>query len=180
MKKVILSLLTVFTLVSANAADKLTLTNGMKFQGDVVKVKGCSVIFKSEAGRVEVPAKDIYSVEFENPNDKEFLKYVELLESEGTGDKCINGQMDAENYHGKKGGHFALGVLFGPFAVIGTAIGANPTPYNGRNTVSLSPNKDQFNDPEYLLCYKKQAKASLIGMECAGWATWILFVLISA
>jgi hypothetical protein len=177
MKKLILSILTVVTVISAQAFDKLTLTNGMQFQGDVVKVKGCSVVFKTEAGKVEVPAKDIYSVEFENPNDEQFVEYIAILDSEGSGDKCMNGQMDADKYHGKKGGHFVLGLLFGPFAVIGTAIGANPTPYNAKNTVALSQNKDQFSDPEYLMCYKKEAKKSLVGMECAGWAVWILFIL---
>lgn len=180
MKKVIFTLLTVITVISAQAFDRLTLTNGMQFQGDVVKVKGCSVVFKTEAGKVEVPAKDIYSVEFENPNDEQFVEYIAILDSEGSGDKCMNGQMDADKYHGKKGGHFVLGLLFGPFAVIGTAIGANPSPYNAKNTVALSQNKDQFNDPEYLMCYKKEAKKGLIGMECAGWAAWILFILASA
>lgn len=180
MKKIIFTLLTALTVISVQAFDKLTLTNGMQFQGDVIKVKGCSVVFKTEAGKVEVPAKDIYSVEFENPNDEQFVDYIAILDSEGTANKCMNGQMDAENYHGKKGGHFVLGLLFGPFAVIGTAIGSNPSPYNSKNTIVLSQNKDQFNDPEYLMCYKKAAKRSLIGMECAGWAAWILFILASA
>jgi len=172
MKKLILSLLTVVTVISAQAFDKLTLTNGMQFQGDVVKVKACSVMFKTEVGKVEVPAKDIYSVEFENPNDEQFVEYLAVLDSADSTDKCMNGQMDAQRYHGKKGGHFVLGFLFGPLAVIGTAIVANPTPYNAENnnTVGLSQNKDQFTDPEYLMCYKKEAKKRLIGRECAGWA----------
>jgi hypothetical protein len=180
MKKIIFTLLTALTVISVQAFDKLTLTNGMQFQGDIVKVKGCSVVFKTEAGKVEVPAKDIYSVEFENPNDEQFVEYIAILDSEGKGDKCMNGQLDGERYHGKKGGHFVLGMLFGPFAVIGTAIGSNPTPYNSKNTIVLSQNKDQFNDPEYLMCYKKSAKKSLIGMELAGWAAWLLLIVAAS
>lgn len=179
MKKLILSLLTVVTVISAQAFDKLTLTNGMQFQGDVVKVKACSVMFKTEAGKVEVPAKDIYSVEFENPNDEQFIEYIAILNSADSADKCMNGQMDAQRYHGKKGMHFVLGFLFGPLAVIGTAIGANPTPYNAKNQVALSqsPNKDQFTDPEYLMCYKKEAKKRLIVVECAGFGGRVIFTL---
>ena len=180
MKKWILSTLTVLTVISAQAFDKLTLTNGMQFQGDVVKVKGCSVVFKTEAGKVEVPAKDIYAVEFENPNDEQFVEYIAILDSEGSSDKCMNGQMDANRFHGKKGGHFVLGLLFGPLAVIGTAIGSNPNPYNSKNTVFLSQNKDQFNDPEYLMCYKREAKKSLMAFEWAGWATWLLLIFASS
>ena len=181
MKKLILSLLTVVTVISAQAFDKLTLTNGMQFQGDVVKVKACSVMFKTEAGKVEVPAKDIYSVEFENPNDEQFVEYLAVLDSASSADNCANGKMDAKKYHGKKGEHFVLGFLFGPLAVIGTVIGANPTPYNAENnnTVGLSQNKDQFNDAEYLMCYKREAKKTLIGREFAGFSVQLAGVLVA-
>ena len=71
-----------------------------------------------------------------------------------------------------KGEHFFLGLAFGPLAVIGTAILAKPSPHNVdyKNKVGISQNKDQFSDPEYLMCYKKEAKKRLIGRECAGWA----------
>ena len=89
----------------------------------------------------------------------------------------MKGKLDAENYHGKKGGHFILGMAFGPFAMIGTAL-SNPTPEKGKRTYMMSENKANFNDLEYLSCYKKQAKRQLITMEGLGWATWILIVLL--
>ena len=94
--------------------------------------------------------------------------------------KCLNGQMDAENFHGKKGGHFALGFLFGPFAMIGTAL-ANPTPYNSSNMIMMVDDRDdpKFSDPVYLDCYKKKAKTSLIGVEGLGWLSWILILLVA-
>jgi hypothetical protein len=91
--------------------------------------------------------------------------------------KCLKGQLDAENYHGKKGTHFALGVLFGPFAMIGTAV-SEPTPQRGKRTLIMSKNKDQFNDPIYLSCYKKKAKGQLIGMEALGWGAWLLLLIL--
>jgi hypothetical protein len=92
-------------------------------------------------------------------------------------DKCLSARLDAENFHGKKGGHFALGFFFGPFAMIGTAL-ANPTPYKGKNTYMMSKNKDLFNDPEYLSCYKSKAKSQLLLTEGIGWAAWIVILLL--
>ena len=93
----------------------------------------------------------------------------------------MNGQMDAQRYHGKKAGHLVLGLLFGPWAIIGTAIVANPTPYNAENnnTVGLSQNKDQFNDALYLMCYKREAKKTLIGREFAGFSVQLAGVLVA-
>jgi hypothetical protein len=44
----------------------------------------------------------------------------------------------------------------------------------------LSKNKDKFNDPEYLSCYKHKAKGQLIRMEALGWGAWLLFVVIAS
>jgi len=85
--------------------------------------------------------------------------------------------LDAENFHGKKGGHFVLGVLFGPFAMIGTAL-ANPKPKKGKDTYMFSENKELFDDPMYLSCYRKKAKGQLIGMEALGWGSWLLLLLV--
>jgi hypothetical protein len=92
-------------------------------------------------------------------------------------DKCLNGKLDAEHYHGKRGGHFVLGVLFGPFAMIGTLV-SSPTPERGKQTYLMSKNKDRISDPLYLSCYKKKAKGQLIGMEGLGWAAWVLLTLM--
>jgi hypothetical protein len=155
--------------------DVLTLTNEMSFEGKVKKIKDCEVIFKSEGKRYKVPASEIHSLEFEDTDNKVYTKYLEMVDD--APNKCLNGRLDAENYHGKKGGHFALGVLFGPFAMIGTAL-ANPTPDKGKDTYMLSKNEEQFDDPEYLSCYKKKAKGSLIGMEALGWGAWVLLLLV--
>lgn len=92
--------------------------------------------------------------------------------------KCYCGNTDAAKYHGKKGGHFVLGALFGPFAMIGTAF-ANPIPRKGRHSY-LSKYQELFNDPAYKKCYKKKAKSDLIGMEAAGWGAWIAFVFLTS
>jgi len=174
MKKTILTLTAIVFAISTFANDILTLNNEMVFEGKVQRIKDCAIVFKSEGKKYIVPASEIYSIEFENPEDKVYTNYLEMQADEEN--KCFNARLDAENYHGKKGGHFALGVLFGPFAMIGTAL-ANPTPEKGKQTYMMSKNKDQFSDLEYLSCYKKKAKGQLIGMEALGWGAWVLLVL---
>jgi hypothetical protein len=156
------------------AGDILTLNNQMVFDGKITKIKNCAIVFKSKGTKYIVPASEISSIIFENINDKIYTDYLKMASNDPN--KCLNGSTDAESYHGKKGGHFVLGVLFGPFAMIGTAL-SNPTPERGKQTMMLSKNKDQFSDPEYLSCYKRKAKGQLIGMEGLGWAAWILLLI---
>lgn len=174
MKKLLFALTIMLFSVSSFAEDVLTLNNEMVFEGKVVKIKNCVIVFKAEGKKYIVPASEIFSIKFGNIGDKVYTKYVEMADDNPN--KCLNGRLDAANLHGKKGGHFVLGVLFGPFAIIGTAL-SNPTPERGKRTYMLSKNKDDFNDPVYLNCYRKKAKGQLIGMEALGWAAWILFAL---
>jgi hypothetical protein len=163
------------TVLSASAGDILTLTNAMVFEGKVKKIKGCEVVFEVEGDKYIIPVRDIFSLQFEDTEDKVYTDYLEVAQDDFS--VCLNGQMDAQLYHGKEVGHFALGFLFGPFAMIGTAL-ASPTPFNGRKTLALSQNKEQFTDTFYLSCYRKQAKRQLITSEALGWGAWILVALI--
>lgn len=146
----------------------------MVFSGKVKSVKNCAITFKAEGVKYIIPASDIFSIEFENKEDKVYINYVKSSQEDV--EKCLKGRLDAENFHGKKGGHFVLGVLFGPFAMIGTAL-SSTSPDRGKQTYMLSENKELFSDLEYLSCYKKKAKGQLILMEGLGWATWILFAI---
>lgn len=175
MKKTIFTFFAIIFAYVSFAGDILTLNNQMIFEGKVIKIKDCTVVFKAEGNKYIIPAADIYSLEFESIEDPVYKAYIEVTDL--TESKCLKGQLDAENYHGKKGGHYVLGLLFGPFAMIGTAL-SNPTPDKGKRTYMISQNKDIFNDLEYLSCYKKKAKGQLIGMEALGWGTWILFILV--
>ena len=175
MKKIVLTVVVALFAIASFAGDVLTLTNEMVFEGQVTRIKDCSVLFKADGKKYIVPATEIYTIQFENPENKVYTDYMKM--AEGDPNKCMNGRVDADNYHGKKGGHFVLGVLFGPFAMIGTAL-SNPTPERGRNTLMMSKNKDQFSDPEYLSCYRSKAKGQLVGMEALGWGAWILLLLV--
>ena len=96
--------------------------------------------------------------------------------SENNPDACLAGRTDAENHHGKAGLHVFLGVLFGPFAVLGAAVG-QPKPQNGKNTLSMSKNQDSFNDPNYLSCYTKKARGQNVTNTLIGWGAWLLLII---
>lgn len=158
------------------ASDIITLTNDSTFIGKVKRIKKCTVVFEVDNEKYDIPASDIYSIQFGDTTDAVYRKHLELLQDDPNA--CLNGINDAINFHGKKGGHVLLGFLFGPFAMIGTAL-ANPSPYKGQETPYASKNSALFTDPAYLKCYKKKAKGQLIGMEALGWGIWIVIVLAS-
>uniref|UniRef100_UPI0032178EC2 hypothetical protein n=1 Tax=uncultured Draconibacterium sp. TaxID=1573823 RepID=UPI0032178EC2 len=170
-KQLLIVVLVLFSFMS-KAADVITLNNQMAFEGKVKKIKDCTVKFKMGSDIYEIPSDDIFSVQFENPNDKVLLAYQKISDSE----KCLKGRSDADIYHGKAGLHIALGVLFGPFAVIGAAAG-NPTPEKGKDTYIMTKNREMFSDPAYLTCYKKKAKGQNVGNTALGWAAWVLLLL---
>jgi hypothetical protein len=153
--------------------DIVTLNDQKSFDGKVKSIKNCVVKFKVNGETYFIPAYDIFSIEFENPNDKVLKAYLSLDDP----DKCLKGQQDADLYHGKAGAHVAYGVLFGPFALIGAAV-ASPTPQTGSKTLMMSKNKDLFSDTTYLVCYKKKAIGKNVGNAALGWAAWVLFVLM--
>ena len=175
-KTIYLLLFALMISFSSIAGDILTLNNSMVFEGKISKIKDCMVIFKTDGKKHIIPTSEIFSLQFEDTSSKIYRNYNKISENT-LESKCLKGRLDAENYHGKKGGHVALGFLFGPFAMIGTAL-ANPTPYKGSKTLMASKNKEDFDDPEYLSCYKKKAKGQLLGMEGIGLGAWLLLVLL--
>ena len=159
---------------ASNIPATVVLNNGMKFEGVIKKINNCACVFKSEGKKYPIPVSDIKNIDTYNAENKKMIN--NFLSSQ---DKCLAGQIDAQ-YHGKRGGHFVLGLTTGLLGVIMVAIVANPKPYNGAKTLSMSENKDDFNDPTYLSCYKKKAKGKLIGSTSLGWVAWIGLVIYAA
>lgn len=157
------------------AGDILTLTNALVFDGKVTKIKHCQVSFMVQGTKYNIPAADVHSIVFEDKSDKVYTRYLKQLEVDPG--RCVNGRLDAGSYHGKKSSHIAMGFLFGPFAMLGTAL-ANPTPEKGKLTGKMSEHTDLFNDPDYLECYQKKAKGKLIGAEAIGFGISALMILL--
>lgn len=176
MKKLIIFLFVVIS-VAVSAEDVLGLKNQMAFKGCIVGIEDSTIIFNAENEDYYVPFSDISFLLMEDSTKEIYSALQHLDVSDTNVNICQLAQVDADMYHGKKFGHFCLGVLFGPFSIIGTAL-SSPTPFKGSETPFLSQNSQYFSDPVYLSCYKKKAKGQLIGAEAIGWATWILLVLL--
>jgi hypothetical protein len=178
-RRIVQNIILVFLLVMATdtslAEDILVLNNAQTFEGKIIKIKNCLISFNAYGNLYRIPASDIYSIEFKDKSDKVYTRYLKQLEVDPG--KCVNGRLDAANYHGKKSGHIAMGFLFGPFAMLGTAL-SHPTPEKGKLTQRMSENSELFNDPEYLECYQKKAKGKLIGAEAIGFGILALMILL--
>jgi hypothetical protein len=85
------------------ASDVITLSNQMKFEGKVMKIKNCMLLFRAVDGnKYRIPAQEIYSVQFEDPANAVLTEY---LMDAGDPDNCLKATRDVEMYHGKKGAH---------------------------------------------------------------------------
>ena len=98
--KNLLVLIALFFSVNSFAKDIITLQNLQKFEGKVVKLKDCSVVFKIEGSRFEIPSNNILSIEFEDSQNKLYKTYLNRIIADEN--LCFQGQMDAQNFHGKK------------------------------------------------------------------------------
>lgn len=166
---------TVSTLANEfEGSDVVILNNQKVFTGEIIRVKGCEVVFKFNEEKFTIPMADIKALDFADVKSREYKRFNAF---QSDPESCAKGVNDATAYHGKGGLHFALGALFGPFTVIGAAI-SNPTPASGANTAALSSNKDLFNDAEYLTCYTKKARGKNVGNSAAGWGAWVLLILL--
>lgn len=173
--RTVLVLIMGFLFNPIEAEDILILNNTKQFEGKVSRIKNCMVTFKVEGEKYYIPASDVYSIEFGNKQDKVYTNYLKQLVVDPG--KCVSGRLDAVNYHGKKSSHIALGFLFGPFAMLGTAL-SNPTPQRGKLTTRMSENSEMFSDPDYLECYKQKVKGRLIGAEAIGLGIAALMILM--
>ncbi len=67
-----------------------------------------------------IPTSAIYSIAMENGTNLFYSSNLNTSEKDSL--NCLCGEMDAKKYHGKKRIHVALGIVLGPYAMIGTAI----------------------------------------------------------
>ena len=172
---VLFALIAISASAMAHGNDVMVLTNNLTFRGDVIRIKDCQVVFRAEhGGRYNIPASDIAILTFGDPSDKVYTDYLTLTAAEENA--CMKGSADGKAFHGKAGLHVALGVLFGPIAMIGAAV-SRPDPMNGARTTEMSKNSALFTDPQYLECYRKAAKGKNVGATAAGWGIWIILLL---
>ena len=167
----------ILLLYNSHAKDIITLNNGMSFQGKIKEIKHCLVKYKIDNDPYFIPTDSIYSIHFESNEHKIRQKY--LYEFASTNESCLKGKLDASSFHGKEGGHWILGFLFGPVSMLGTLM-ATPIPEKGKTTYLKSDNSELFNDPIYISCYKRRARGHLLKWEALGWGSWLLLYFATA
>jgi len=161
--------------ITNSSKDVLTLVNkfdgtpGKSFEGIIKKIKGCEVVFEAEGEKYFVPASEIYSISFADSTSPILTRYLKMP----VDDNCMKGAMDAQMYHSSSGS-FWWGMLFGPFAIIGAALG-NPTP---GDAAYMSSNRELFSDPVYLYCYSQAARKKNVQTAALGWGTWVLILAV--
>jgi len=176
MKKIIPLFLLLAVSFQGLATDMLQLNNGMLFSGEVKQVRKCEVKFKTSLGESYwIPAQEIQSIGFGDLTSRMYLKFLSLTDDS---ENCLAGRLDGAELHGKKGAHFALGFFFGAIPIIFTAV-MDIKPERGKRTPTESQNQDLFDDPEYLECYNKEAKKSLIIAEAIGLGVGAVFSLVA-
>lgn len=174
MRVVIVAIALFFTsLLYAN--DEVQLLNCEIYYGKVLKIDQCKVHFKTDCQTLIIDADSIEFLKFECPENEIYQNYINDLTIK---EKCLRGHNDAKNLHNQGLAHFFIGVLFGPLAIVGSIV-STPTPNKSKNTMLLSENKDLFGDPNYLECYRKEAKSKNISAILGGACTWALFYLLA-
>ena len=146
MKKIMIGLIMfAATFAYANGNDVIGLKNKIQFCGTVLDVTDSSALFTVNGIIYEIPTVDIDFIALKDSNTKAAQSLADVFSDNPN--LCMLGQCDAEMYHGKTGGAFVLGMLVGPFAVIGYAL-TRPDPYDGKNTVMMSHNSQYFSNPD--------------------------------
>ena len=85
----------------------------------------------------------------------------------------FDGIADAQIYHKRFGGNFALGFFFGVFGFVGVAVGKVKEP-----PAYIEDWTGKMRDGDYVVGYDKKAKGKNIGAAGVGWAAWVVLMII--
>lgn len=166
-------------LANSNPGDVIFLNSGHSFTGKIKKFSFCETEFQVNRAIYVIPNSEIQNIQFlkrKGEKYKTYLNYLELSPSNVNVENCILGTRDADQFHNKRAKHVIFGILFGPFATIGAAIGS-PSPYKD-DALTLSENQALFDNYDYIKCYKSKAKSKNVMDTLIGWGIWILAVII--
>ena len=150
----ILPLLILFTSICTQsyAKDILTLTGKKKFNGEILKIKDCLITFKMNDNTYKIPATNIFSIQFENAENKIYRKHLKKSLSSPE-DVCLNANIN-DGSNNKDEVAIIKGVFFGPFANINAELIKSYKLKNSAPDINTGE-KEIFSDPDYLKFYLK-------------------------
>lgn len=149
--------------------DKIYLTNGKTLRCEIVTVEWNKLEYRQRGKIAVLHADDVALIELDAANIEVIEKINVQIDPRNPLASCEMGKADANAFHNRGFGNFALGFFFGPFGVLGTAIGAPRSP----DYVKI-PVKENLSDPAYLKCYRKRARGKNVLHAAAGWAGILL------
>jgi len=176
MKKLII-LISVFAasflcIQSLFSKDVIHLKKGLEVRGyitDLTENKVTIVLSKNETEKKFVFTPDqVDFIEFDLKNVN--IARILALNADYT---VLDGRADAEIYHKRFGGNFALGFFFGVFGFIGVAVGnvKDPPTY-------IDDWEGKMKDGDYVIGYEKKGKGKNMGAAGLGWGISFVIMLI--
>jgi hypothetical protein len=169
MKNTFIFLVAVLLSISAYSRDRITLKGGQRIKGDIIHIEDSRVTIKKGDMNLEFSPEHVELIEFDAQN----VKISKLIMENSVDFTYLNGQTDAQLYHKRFGGNFALGVLFGVFGFVGVAVG------NVKDPPAIIPDySDKINSADYREGYRKKGKGKNLGAAGIGWAVSFVLVLL--
>jgi len=159
----------------AISKDIIHLKNGERIKTHIIQIdSGMLITQKGKTHELRHYSTEDVEIIYLDENNQAMKSLVANNIQQSIDIKCEEGKADATVYHKRGFGNFCLGFLFGPFGVIGTAIGTPRSP-----DYTKIPNKENLENANYLNCYKKKAKGKNVGAAFAGWGAIIVLALLA-
>jgi hypothetical protein len=171
MKHLLLFISILFCFSHTYSKDKIILKGGKKIKGVITHIEDNLVIIQKNKKQLKFTPQQVQYIEFDAQN-VELSKIIEQSPDDFT---YLDGQQDAQLYHKRFGGNFALGVAFGVFGFIGVAVGNVKDP-----PVGIPDYQDKINSADYREGYRKKGQGKNLGAAGAGWAVSFLIVILIA
>ena len=170
MRHSIFLILFFFCVINSYSKDKIILCKGKTIKGTITQLEENKITIQKGKKELEFTPEQVQYIEFDANN----LKISKVIR--GNADfNYLDGQTDAQLYHKRFGGNFALGVLFGVFGFIGVAVGNVQDP----NPV-IPDYQEKINSADYREGYRKKGKGKNMGAAGAGWAVGAIIMIIIA
>ena len=164
-------------ILSLNAASKdlIHLNNGETVKGYILDIKQDELAISKKRNKhdqiLTFNSEEVKLVELDVRN----IDIIKLINKEITQQKnmCNEGYRDAQLYHRRFVGNFALGFFLNilGFAIVAISNPKAPDPL-------MINDAEKLNSTEFLLCYEKKAKNKNIKAAAIGWGTIVLLVIL--
>jgi hypothetical protein len=168
-------LLVVILITQVTGKDLIHLNNGETIKGYILDIRQDEVVI-SKKRNIYTKTQTLHSEEVKLIElDVRNVDIINLINTEISQQKnmCNEGYRDAQLYHRRFVGNFALGFFLNilGFAIVAISNPKAPDPL-------MINDAEKLNSTEFLLCYEKKAKSKNIKAAAIGWGTIVLLVIL--